>query len=202
MARLLIGLGFLLCIEEGYRSGIGPYHFKIIAFDSHQIHHIGPLMLTDAHWFVFGCAFVIVTAIQGFFHTSKAGRMLDGLMRGGAWHSAQTETRWLWGGASGIGAGLAGIAGVLGGVYLNDVYPAMGIIVTHKIMAIVLIGTFGHLHSVVLISFALAFIEGVLLPAMDLPISLEAVLLFALAFASIFRLQGLVGRSNGLEAEV
>jgi branched-chain amino acid transport system permease protein len=189
-------------MQEGYRLGIGPYHFKIIAFDSHQIYHIGPLMLTDAHWFVFGSAFVLFTALQGFLHTSKSGRMLDVLIRGEAWRFAQTETRWLWGGASGIGAGLAGIAGVLGGVYLNDVYPAMGIIVTHKIVAIVFIGTFGNLHNVVLIAFALAFIEGVLLPAMSLPISLEAVLLLSLAVVSIVRFQAVGGRVNGWESEV
>lgn len=201
-ARLLTGLGFLLCIQEGYRLGIGPYRFKIMAFDSHPIYQIGPLMLTDAHWLVFGSAFVIFTVLQGFLHTSQAGRRLDVLMRGGPWHCAQVERHWLWGGASGIGAGLAGIAGVLGGVYLNDVHPAMGTMVTHKIMAIVLIGAFGNLYSMVLTSFSLALIEGVLLPATTLPIPLEAVLVLALAGASMIRLQDSGCGVDGREAEV
>jgi branched-subunit amino acid ABC-type transport system permease component len=189
VARLLTGLGLLLCSQAGYRSGIGPYHFKIIAFDSHQIHHIGPLMLTDAHWFVFGGAFVIFTALQGFLHASKSGRLLDIQMRHGPCHFAPAEMSWQWGVASGIGAALAGIAGVLGGVYLNEVYPAMGTMITHKVMAIVLIGAFGNLHSVVLTSFSLAVIAGVLLPATNLPIPLEAILIVGLAVASVVRLQ-------------
>ncbi len=106
------------------------------------------------------------------------------------------------GGASGIGAGLAGIAGVLGGVYLNDVYPAMGVTVTYKIMAIVLIGAFGNLHNVALTSFSLAFIEGVVLPATNLPIPVELILLLGLAGASIIRLRGLDYWVDGREAGV
>lgn len=202
VARLLTGLGLLLCIQEGYRAGIGPYRFKIVAFDSHQIHYLGPLMLTEAHWFVFGSAFVIFTALQGFLHTSKSGRMLDVYMRGGGWQLGPAEMHWLWGIASAIGAALAGIAGVLGSVYLNDVHPAMGIVITHKVMAIVLIGAFGNLHSVVLTSFSLAVIEGVLLPATNLPIPLEAILVLGLAVASAVRLQGLSRGGDSREARV
>lgn len=202
VARLLTGLGLLVCIQAGYRSGMGPYHFKTMAFDSHRIYQIGPLMLTDAHWFVFGSAFIIFTALHGFLHTSHAGRRLDVYMRGGPWHDAQVEWHWLWGSASGIGAALAGIAGVLGSVYLNDVYPAMGMGVTPKIMAIVLSGAFGHLHHVVLAAFSLALIEGVLLPATNLPIPLEAVLVLGLAVASVTRLRGSGRREDGREAEI
>jgi branched-subunit amino acid ABC-type transport system permease component len=35
--------------------------------------------------------------------------------------------------ASALGAALAGVSGVLAGLYLNDVYPDMGITITYKI---------------------------------------------------------------------
>jgi branched-subunit amino acid ABC-type transport system permease component len=174
-------------MQEGYRLGIGPYHFKVIAFDSHQIHHIGPLMLTDVHWFVFGGVFVFFMAIQGFLRASETGRVLDAFLQSGSACLAKGEMQWLRWLASGIGAGLAGVGGVLGVLYLNEVYPSMGTMIIHKIMVVVLIGTFGNLYSVVLASFSLAFIEGVLLPAMAFPIPLDAVLLLVLVVGSSIR---------------
>lgn len=187
IARLLTGLGLLICMQESYRLGIGPYRFKVVAFGSHQIHHIGPLMLTDVHWFVFGGVFVCFMVIQGFLRGSGTGRVLDAFLQCNAACRGQDEMhglRWL---ASGIGAGLAGVGGVIGVLYLNEVYPSMGTMIMHKIMVIVLIGTFGNLHSVVLASFSVAFIEGVLLPALAFPIPFEAILLFVLVVGSSIR---------------
>jgi branched-subunit amino acid ABC-type transport system permease component len=189
VARLLTGLGLLICMQESYRLGIGPYRFKVVAFGSHQIHHIGPLMLTDVHWFVFGGVFVSFMAIQGFLRGSETGRALDAFLQSNSACLAQGEMhrlRWL---ASGIGAGLAGVGGVLGVLYLNEVHPSMGTMIIHKIMVVVLIGTFGNLHSVVLVSFSVAVIEGVLLPAMAFPVPFEAVLLILLVIASSIRSQ-------------
>ena len=46
-STLLGGLGGLICLGEVCRWVIGPYHMKVIAVDSHQIHYLGPLMVTD-----------------------------------------------------------------------------------------------------------------------------------------------------------
>jgi branched-chain amino acid transport system permease protein len=186
-SRLLGGLGLLICLAELYRLGISSYRMKVIAMNSYQVVHIGPLMVTDMHWLVFGSAFALYTAIQGFLTTSQSGRAVR------AWLDRQhtvLEAEMpagpirLW--ACGLGAALAGMGGGLAGLYLNDVYPTMGVAVTHKVLTLVLIGTLGCLRGAVLTAFALALIEGLVLPILYRPLLADAVLLVALAVASCF----------------
>jgi branched-chain amino acid transport system permease protein len=78
------------------------------------------------------------------------------------------------------------MGGGLAGLYLNDVYPTMGMALTHKVLALVLIGTLGCLRGAALTAFALALIEGLVLPTLYRPLLSDAVLLVTLAVASCF----------------
>jgi branched-chain amino acid transport system permease protein len=184
-SRLLGGLGLLIGLTELYRLGISSYRMKVIAIDSHHIAHIGPLMVTDAHWLVFGSTFTLFIAVQGFLTTSRLGRALRAFvdepytaMHGGT----QAVSLRLW--ACGLGAALVGMGGVLAGLYLNDVYPAMGIAMTHKVLALMLIGTLACLRGAVLAAFALALLEGLVLPVIYRPLLSDAMLLVTLAVVS------------------
>jgi branched-chain amino acid transport system permease protein len=183
---LLAGLGLLVCLEEAYRLGIGPYRLQVIAVQSHQVSHIGPLLVTDVHWLVFGCTFALLTVVQGFLTTSQSGRALQGLLRGdpiAAWAIPHISHLRLL--AGGLGAVLAGVSGVLAGLYLNDVYPAMGTHMTHKLLILMLLSAPGNVHRALVMAFGLAFLEGVGLPATRLRLPPEAVLLVALAGVSL-----------------
>jgi branched-subunit amino acid ABC-type transport system permease component len=197
---LLHGLGILILVEEAWRLLIGPYHRKVIAIDSHQIYHVGPLMFSDMHWLVFGCAFACFIALQGFLTTRRSGLALGALLEGKnaegeeAGRLAGVRADWLRLLACAVGAALAGVSGVLAGLYINDVHPAMGVDMTHKILSFALIGTLGNLRGAVLTAYGLALAEGLLLPALRLPLPSEGVLLLALLLASLRR--GAVDRTN------
>jgi branched-chain amino acid transport system permease protein len=152
------------------------------------------LIVTDRHWLVFGCTFALLTAIQGFLSTSRFGRHFQRLLEGERPVSLtgveESRLRLL---ACGLGAALAGVGGVLAGLYLNEVYPDMGIAITHKTLALVLIGTLGNLHGAVLAAFAFALTEGVVLPMGPLPLPSEAVLLVVLALVGCLRPAGREG---------
>ncbi len=190
-STLLGGLGGLICLGEVCRWVIGPYHMKVIAVDSHRIHHLGPLMVTDMHWLVFGCVFALFVSVQGFLTLSHSGRAVQALLTPATALASPPGdvscSRLL---ACGLGAAMAGLSGVLAGLYLNDVYPAMGIHITHKMLSIVLIGVLGSLRGALLVAFGLALVEGVILPATRLPVPSEAVILPALALASIAQTWG------------
>ncbi len=185
--RLLSGAGFLVCLAAVCRLVFGPHHRKVIAIDSHQIHHVGPLMLSDMHWLVLGSAFVCLMSLQGFLTTSSIGQSLHALCYAPAieWRDGRREfaLRLI---ACALSAALAGVGGVLAALYLNDVHPDMGIRVTHKIVTLVLIGTLGSLRGAVGIAFALALVEGMLLPVTRMPVPSEAFLLLALVVASLW----------------
>ena len=196
---LLHGLGILILTEEAWRLLIGPYHRKVIAIDSHQIHQVGPLMFSDMHWLVFGCAFACLIALRGFLTTRRSGLALGALLEGKGVEGEDDErlagirAAWLRLLACAVGAALAGVSGVLAGLYLNDVHPAMGVNMTHKIISFALIGSLGSLRGAVLTAYGLALAEGILLPALRLPLPSEGVLLLALLLAS---LRGAVGQAN------
>lgn len=189
-ASLLHGLGILICMAEGWRLIIGPYHRKVIAIDSHQIHYVGPLMFSDIHWLVFGCAFGCLVALQGFLTTRPSGRVLAARLaregreiEPGSPMEGRLVSPWVVAGA--IGGALAGVSGVLTGLYINDVHPAMGVNMTHKIMSFALIGTLGSLRGAVFAAYGIALVDSVALPAMSLPIPSEASVLLALLLASL-----------------
>jgi branched-chain amino acid transport system permease protein len=89
--------------------------------------------------------------------------------------------------ACGLGAALAGVGGVLTGLYLNDVHPAMGTHIMHSVVGLVLIGTLGSLRGALLMAFAWALLEGTCFPAMRVWVPPEASLLLALALASVLQ---------------
>ena len=134
-SQLLWGLGMLICSMEIYRLMMDSFHRKLLAIDSHQIHYLGPLMLSDMHWLMFGCAFVCGTWVHGFLTTSRAGLTLQAVLDGQGepppWRGI--DPRLL---AAAIGASLAGVGGGLAALYLNDMHPELGLRLLHKILAL------------------------------------------------------------------
>lgn len=184
-AQLLWGLGVLVCSMEGYRLMMASYHRKVIAIDSHQIHHLGPLMLSDMHWLVFGCAFGCGVAVHGFLTTSRPGLALQTVLdqpdASPHWHGMDPRLY-----AAAIGAALAGMGGGLAALYLNDVHPEMGLRMMHKILCLVMIGGIGRIRGAVLAAFALACAEGMLAPVTsDMPLPVEMYLLIALVVVNL-----------------
>ena len=186
-AQLLWGLGLLLCSMELCRFMMGPHHRKLLAIDSRQIYHMGPLMLTDMHWLLFGCAFGCGVCLHGLMTTSRAGAALQTLLRGREAPASQriVEPSWF---AAAIGACLAGLGGSLAALHLNDAHPELGLRAMHKLLCVVMIGGLGHVRGAVLAAFALAGLEGLIAPmTIELPLPVESYLLVALVAASGWR---------------
>ncbi len=186
--QLLWGLGVLICSMEGYRLMMQSYHRKVIAIDSHQIHYLGPLMLSDMHWLVFGGAFGCGVAVHGFLTTSRPGLALQAVLdHPDAPPRCHGMAPRLY--AAAIGAALAGMGGGLAALYLNDVHPEMGLRLMHKILCLVIIGGLARIRGAVLAAFGLACVEGLVAPATsDVPLPAEMYLLLALIVVSLWAL--------------
>lgn len=187
-SQLLWGLGVLICSMEVYRLTMGTYHRKVMAIDSHQIYHLGPLMLSDMHWLMFGCAFGCGAWLHGFLTTSRLGltlqTVLDDQDEPQRWHAI--DPRLL---ASLIGASLAGVGGGLAALYLNDVHPEMGLHAMPKMLCLVVIGGLRRIRRAVLAAFGLACAEGIVAPmTTDLPLPVEVYLLLVLLVVSLWPL--------------
>ncbi len=185
-SQLLWGLGVLISSMEVSRLMMGAYHRKVIAIDSHQIYYLGPLMLSDMHWLVFGCAFGYGAWLHGLLTTSRLGRTWQAVLdeRDGLSRWRGMEPRLL---VAAIGASLAGVGGSLAALYLNDVHPEMGLRMMHKMLCLAMIGGLDRMRGVVLAAFGLACVEGLVAPKIpDLPLPAESFLLLALVVASLW----------------
>jgi len=185
-SQLLWGLGVLICSMEIYRLTMGTFHRKLVAIDGHQIHYLGPLMLSDMHWLMFGCAFGCGVWLHGFLTTSRPGltlqAVLDEQSKPPPWHGIEPQLL-----AAAIGASLAGLGGGLAALYLNEIHPEQGLRILHKIVCLVIIGGLGHVRGAVFAAFGLACVEGIVVPLMpDLPLPAEAYLLLALFAVSLW----------------
>jgi branched-chain amino acid transport system permease protein len=186
-SQLLWGLGVLVCSMEVCRLMMGTYHRKVMAIDSYQIHYLGPLMLSDMHWLLLGCAFGCGVWLHGFLTTSRPGLILQTVLddRGEPqrWHGL--DPRWF---AVAIGASLAGVGGGLAALYFNEVHPEMGLRMMHRILCLAIIGGVGCIRGAVLAAFGLACIEGLVVPmTADLLLPVEVYFLLALLVVNLWR---------------
>jgi branched-chain amino acid transport system permease protein len=148
----LIGsIGLFIAMEEAFRIVAGPY---ALAYDA-EIHFgslgLGPFHLTPPQTLIL----VVTLVLLGLLWLLLSRSTLGLAMRATAMDAEITSTfgvntravvtvNFL------IGSALAGAAGVLIGVYDNQVWPTMGSIPAYKCLAIVVLGGLGHIPGSVL----------------------------------------------------
>jgi branched-chain amino acid transport system permease protein len=93
-----------------------------------------------------------------------------------------------------IGSALAGAAGVLIGVYDNQVWPTMGSIPAYKCLAIVVLGGLGNIPGSVLASFLIGLAETLLIGVVAIPFPRDALAFVAMILVLMFRPHGLLGK--------
>jgi branched-chain amino acid transport system permease protein len=88
---------------------------------------------------------------------------------------------------------MAGAAGVLIGVYDNQVWPTMGSLPAYKSLAIVVLGGLGSITGTVLASMVVGLAETLLIGVLAIPFPRDALAFVAMILVLMFRPQGLLG---------
>jgi branched-chain amino acid transport system permease protein len=94
-----------------------------------------------------------------------------------------------------IGSAMAGAAGVLIGVYDNQVWPTMGSIPAYKALAIVVLGGLGNIPGTVLASFIVGLAETFFIGILAIPFPRDAVAFLAMILVLMFKPYGLLGKA-------
>src|SRR5574341_668862 len=92
-----------------------------------------------------------------------------------------------------IGSAMAGAAGVLVGVYDNQVWPTMGSLPAYKSLAIVVLGGLGNIPGTVLASLVVGLAETLLIGLLAVPFPRDALAFVAMIVVLMVRPQGLLG---------
>ena len=92
-----------------------------------------------------------------------------------------------------IGSAIAAVAGILVGIYFNQVYPTMGAIPAYKTLALIVVGGLGSVPGAVVASLLLGMAETLLIGYANIPLPRDALAFIAMIGMLMWRSQGLLG---------
>jgi len=92
-----------------------------------------------------------------------------------------------------IGSAIAAIAGVLVGIYYNQVYPTMGTVPAYKTLALIVVGGMGSMPGAVIASLLLGVAETLLIGYAQIPLPRDALAFIAMIGVLLWRSEGLMG---------
>ncbi len=92
-----------------------------------------------------------------------------------------------------IGSAIAAVAGILVGIYYNQVYPTMGAVPAYKTLALIVVGGLGSVPGAVIASMLLGVAETLLIGYADIPLPRDALAFIAMIGVLMWRSEGLLG---------
>jgi branched-chain amino acid transport system permease protein len=92
-----------------------------------------------------------------------------------------------------IGSAVAAVAGILVGIYYNQVYPTMGAIPAYKTLALIVVGGLGSVPGAVAAAMLLGLAETLLIGFANIPLPRDALAFIAMIIVLMWRPQGLLG---------
>lgn len=92
-----------------------------------------------------------------------------------------------------LGSAVAAIAGILVGIYFNQVYPTMGAVPAYKCLALIVVGGLGSLPGAVLASLLLGVAETLLIGYANIPLPRDSLAFIAMIAVLMWRPRGLMG---------
>ena len=93
-----------------------------------------------------------------------------------------------------IGSAIAAIAGILMGIYYNQVYPMMGEVPAYKTLALIVVGGMGSVPGAVLASLLLGLGETFLIGYANIPQPRDALAFIAMIVILMWKPTGLLGK--------
>ncbi|GAB6280185.1 MAG: branched-chain amino acid ABC transporter permease [Thermovirga sp.] len=192
----LIGsIALLIGIEEVLRLAAGPYIHAFPADIPLPPLHLGPITLSPILVTVY---LVTIAVLAGLWFLSTKTEL--GLAMRAASQDLQIadslgiNTSRIISITFAIGSSTAAIAGILVGIYFNQVYPTMGAVPAYKTLALIVVGGLGSVPGAVLASVLLGISETLLIGYAHIPLPRDALAFIAMIAVLMWRPQGLLGR--------
>ncbi|HOJ43707.1 MAG TPA: branched-chain amino acid ABC transporter permease [Syntrophorhabdaceae bacterium] len=194
----LIGsIAVLLAVEEICRLIAGPY---IIAFPAKLPFpevHLGGIYISSTLMAVY-CITGIVLFILWYITTKTSlGLAMRATSQDISMASATGINSHLIVSVTFIiGSSIAAIAGILVGIYYNQVYPTMGTVPAYKTLALIVVGGLGSVSGAVVASLLLGIGETILIGYANIPLPRDALAFIAMIGVLMWRSEGLMGSSR------
>lgn len=95
-----------------------------------------------------------------------------------------------------LGSAIAALAGILVGIYYNEVYPGLGTVPAYKSLALIVVGGLGSVQGAVFASILLGVAETLLIGYANIPLPRDALAFIAMIIVLMWRPQGLFGKRS------
>jgi len=191
-----VSIGLFIAMEEAFRIVAGPHTLTYNARIGWGDFSIGSFRLTEIQILILLVTFVILIFLWVFLTKTRTGLAMRACAQDaettssfGVNVSAIIAVNFL------IGSAMAGAAGVLIGVYDNQVWPTMGSIPAYKALAIVVLGGLGNIPGTVLASIIVGLAETFFIGILAIPFPRDAVAFIAMILVLMFRPYGLLGKA-------
>ena len=196
IAPLIVSIGLFTAMEEGFRIVAGPHTLTYNATIGLGSISFGSFQLTETQILILLVTFAILIFLWAFLTRTRMGLAMRACAMDaettssfGANVSAIIAMNFL------IGSAMAGAAGVLIGVYDNQVWPTMGSIPAYKALAIVVLGGLGNIPGTVLASFIVGLAETFFIGILAIPFPRDALAFIAMILVLMFKPYGLLGKA-------
>jgi branched-chain amino acid transport system permease protein len=192
---LVISIALFIFIEETVANIAGHHPKGFYTNIPNIIISLGNLVISSYQLIVIGISYTALLLIQIFYSRSKIGIASKALIQ-------DMETAEALGINSRriidynfiVGSILAGISGVLVGLYYSNVSPYMGDIVAYKSLVVVVLGGFGSISGTIVGGMILGICESYLTVLFGQILPRDAFAFIVLILLLIFRPQGLFGK--------
>ncbi len=196
IAPLIVSIGLFTAMEEGFRIVAGPHTLTYNARVGLGDISIGSFHLTETQVLILLVTLAILIFLWAFLTRTRMGLAMracaldaETTSSFGANVSAIIALNFI------IGSAMAGAAGVLIGVYDNQVWPTMGSIPAYKALAIVVLGGLGNIPGTVLASIVVGLAETFFIGVLAIPFPRDAVAFLAMILVLMFKPYGLLGKA-------
>ena len=196
IAPLIVSIGLFTAMEEAFRIVAGPHTLAYNARVGLGDLSIGPFHLTETQILILLVTLVILIFLWAFLTRTRTGLAMRACAQDaettssfGVNVSAIIAVNFL------LGSAMAGAAGVLIGVYDNQVWPTMGTIPAYKALAIVVLGGLGNIPGTVLASIVVGLAETFFIGVLAIPFPRDAIAFIAMILVLMFRPYGLLGKA-------
>ena len=196
IAPLIVSIGLFTAMEEAFRIVAGPHTLTYNAPIGLGDISIGSFRLTETQVLILLVTLAILIFLWAFLTKTRMGLAMRACAQDaettssfGANVSAIIAMNFL------IGSAMAGAAGVLIGVYDNQVWPTMGSIPAYKALAIVVLGGLGNIPGTVLASIIVGLAETFFIGVLAIPFPRDAVAFLAMILVLMFKPYGLLGKA-------
>lgn len=195
IATLIASIGVFIALEEVYRIVGGPEpHAFPVPLRLGDV-RLGGVLVTAPQVLVIAVTAALLLGLWLFLTRTSLGLALRAVSQDREMAAAcAMNVRRIVRLNFALGSALAGVAGMLVGVYYNSVAPTMGDVTAYKGLAIIVLGGLGSIPGTVLGALLIGVVETVLIGLVEFPFPRDAWAFLAMIAVFLLRPQGLLGR--------